>query len=259
MKIPTGCYVLYQPKYKTPSVFDLHERGMFRTKPFVTSDRGARLLINKNLQISIQYLFLTEKQTVKDGVTYACICEHGIIPLNSDLKLNPEERLSAQEFQDEITRVYEEWYKSYIPLQKDGTPDREELKKKLSASFSERKKAEREELKHKNSQWVEPMIPRMLFDFTHGLYERVGASLYSDYKARGGDDTEQNLLRKIQLFNSVYDTGNPESLSKPDGSKWGSEDEIWDCWAAFAGSESEAERVCQTMDAVFRPIYKEFN
>jgi len=114
-------------------------------------------------------------------------------------------------------------------------------------------------LKRKNSQWVEPMIPRMLFDFTHGLYERVGDSLYSDYRSRGGDDTEENLIRKIQLFNTVYDTGIPESLSKPDGSKWENEDEIWDCWAAFAGSESEAERVCQTMDAVFRPLSKEFN
>jgi|GEM_PF-2545641 len=27
MKVPKGWFLLYPPKYRTPSVFDLHERG----------------------------------------------------------------------------------------------------------------------------------------------------------------------------------------------------------------------------------------
>jgi hypothetical protein len=28
MRLPEGFYVLHQPKYRTPNVFDLHDRGM---------------------------------------------------------------------------------------------------------------------------------------------------------------------------------------------------------------------------------------
>jgi hypothetical protein len=46
--------------------------------------------------------------------------------------------------------------------------------------------------------------------------------------------------------------------SKPDGNQWTSEDEMWDCRIAFAGSEPEDKRVCQTMEAVFRLLSEEF-
>ena len=41
---------------------------------------------------------------------------------------------------------------------------------------------------------------------------------------------------------------------KPDGNRWQSEDDVWDCWIAYAGSETEARRVCQSMEAVLRPL-----
>jgi len=37
--------------------------------------------------------------------------------------------------------------------------------------------------------------------------------------------------------------------------KYKKDDEIWDCWIAYSGSESEAELVCKSMEAVFHPLY----
>lgn len=86
------------------------------------------------------------------------------------------------------------------------------------------------------------------------LYRLVAGELYPDYRARGGEDVEDGLIRKIQLFSRIYNSDEPDNLLKPDGNRWQSEDDVWDCWIAYAGSETEARRVCQSMEAVLRPL-----
>jgi hypothetical protein len=256
MTIPKGWFVLYQPKYKTPSVFDLHERGLFTSMPYVSRKSGAYLLINEDIQVSAYYRCIAEGHQVQGHIAYSYIVHKGIIRLTEDMTLNEEELagIGESDARDEIMRVCEEWYKSYIPLQADSTVDKAELDKKLKSSLNEGKKLFREELKRKNSGWIEPALGGMLWNFRHGLYGLVADDLYPDYRTRGGEDTEDGLIRKIQLFDRIYDSDDPDNLLKPDGKRWQSDDEIWDCWIAYSGSESEARRVCQSMEAVYRPL-----
>jgi hypothetical protein len=73
----------------------------------------------------------------------------------------------------------------------------------------------------------------------------------------GGTNAEKELIKRIILFQRVYDCDERDLMRKPNGETWKSEDEIWECWTGFAGSEEEAKRVCRTMEAVFRPLVKE--
>ena len=259
MKTPKGWFVLYQPDYKSPSVFDLHERGLFKTRPPVVESCGARLIVNEDLRIAVQYMHLTESNTVdqETGETYSYINSSGLINLTEMLALNKEELANNMidgNLRDEIVRVYEEWYKSYIPLTKDGKIDRAELENRLIACVKNGKRINREWLIERNNAWIQPPLPRMIHDFRYGLYERVSDRLYADYRERGGEDTEKEMIKKINLFARIYEG---EGFLKPDGTTWKSEDEIWDCWIAFSGSESEAKRICLTIKAVLLPLREE--
>jgi hypothetical protein len=97
-------------------------------------------------------------------------------------------------------------------------------------------------------------MPRLIGDFKNGLYLKVDDQLYHTYKEKGGEDTEDGLIRKMLLFYRIYETKGEQGLLKPNDQNWYSEDEIWDCWVAFSGSESEAKRVCATMNKVMRPL-----
>jgi len=254
--IPNGWFVLQQPKYKTPSVFDLHERGLFTSMPSVTRESGACLIINEDNQVGVYYKCVAQGHKVQENISYAYRVDLGILRLTADMKLDEKALADIGESgaREEILRVHGEWYKSYIPLQADGSLDNAELERKLNSSLSEGKKLYREELKRKNSRWIEPFLGRKIWDFRRVLYRLVAGELYPDYRARGGEDAEDGLIRKIQLFSRIYDSDDPDNLLKPDGNNWENEDEMWDCWIAYAGSESEAKRVCQSMEAVFRPL-----
>jgi len=256
MEIPKGWFLLHLPKYKTPSVFDLHERGLFMFLPYVSRKSAACLIINEDSHVSMYYRYITEGHTVQGNIAYAYMVHKGIVRLTADMKLNEEELagIGESETKEEILRVYEEWQKAYIPLQADGTPDKAELGKKLKASLNEGKKLLREEVRKRNTDWVEPALTRMIGDFRLRLYDWVSGELYPDYRVRGGEDTEEGLIKKIQLFNRICESSDPENLLKPDGNRWQSKDEIWDCWVGYTGSETEAERICQTMEAVFAPL-----
>lgn len=105
-----------------------------------------------------------------------------------------------------------------------------------------------------NIGWVKPFIPRMIHDFRYGVYQRAGEEFYTDYRQRGGQETEEGLIKGINIFARIYES---EGLLKPNGDRWQSEDELWDCWVAFLGSEPEAERICSTMENVLPPLEKQ--
>jgi hypothetical protein len=73
----------------------------------------------------------------------------------------------------------------------------------------------------------------------------------------GGTGAETELIKRIILFQRVYDCNKQDLMRKPDGGIWKSEDEVWECWIGFAGSEEEAKKVCRTMETVFRPLVNE--
>jgi hypothetical protein len=149
--------------------------------------------------------------------------------------------------------AFNEWHGNFIPMQ-EGTLNHEELSQKLINVVGECRERIRKELVRKNQQWVLSNIPRRVHDFKYGLYNHVKEKLYQEYQENGGEDSEPNLIKKIALFNRVLENCNQKDLKKPDGNSWRNEDEIWQCWIGFAGSESEAHRVCRTMDAVFSDL-----
>lgn len=264
MKIPDGFYVLFQPKYKTPSIFDLHESGQFKVRPAVTKEHGFRLIVNEEFQIKIQYLHIVEQNGVDEntGIGYNHVNKEIFIDLMENLTLDKEKLVGSvpdDDIRDEILQIHKEWYDSYIPLDQNGEIDRIVLGKKLAASINEGQEIIKKELIRKNNSWIQAALPRLIHDFNHGLYQRMSDRLYPDYTSGGGEDTEKGLIKKINLFNRIYESEDIEALLKPNGSTWQNEDEIWNCWVAFAGSESEAKRICSTMATIFRPVSEELS
>ncbi len=65
MEIPKGQFVLYQPKYRTPSIFDLHEGGLFKFLPYISCKSGACLLIAENRQVSLHYRYSFHRHNLR--------------------------------------------------------------------------------------------------------------------------------------------------------------------------------------------------
>lgn len=261
MKIPEGCFVIYQPRYTVPCVFDLNERGTFSGCPFVTAAWGFRVLADADFHVRIQFARLVHRPGMDSqyGKPYNWMVEEELLDLDEQLAPDPEavaRAITDSEIRLALMDEFNEWHGNFIPM-KEGTVDRDELNRKLANAVEESKERIRKDLVRKNRQWVLSRIPRRVHDFKYGLYKHVKERLYQEYQNNGGEDSEQNLVKKIALFNRVLENCSREDLSKPDGNAWKNEDEIWQCWIGFAGSEGEAHRVCRTMDAVFRDLQLE--
>lgn len=260
--IPEGFFVIHQPKHKIPAVFDLNERGLFKTRPYVTKEYAYRVITSDDLSVKLQFFCLKEK-AVNDPTTgerYSFFVEETLIDLDEELKLKSADSatpVANQSVLDEILAAHDEWSNAYIPLNGKKKTDKEGLKKKLLTSIAECKEVIRKELVRKNSAWVNAAMPRLIQDFLRGLYPWVEDHLYEQYGQMGGTDAEKELIKRIILFQRVYACDKQDLMRKPNGETWKSEDEIWECWTGFAGSEEEAKRVCRTMEAVFRPLVKE--
>ena len=190
------------------------------------------------------------------GKPYNWMVEDVLLNLDDRLAPDPEavtRKISDSEVRSALMEAFNEWHGNFIPMQ-DGTVDHEALSQKLINAVGEGRERIRKELVRKNQQWVLSNIPRRIHDFKYGLYNHVKEKLYQEYQDIGGEDSEPNLIKKIALFNRVLENCNQKDLKKPDGNSWRNEDEIWQCWIGFAGSESEAHRVCKTMDAVFTDL-----
>ncbi|MFH0727732.1 MAG: hypothetical protein V2B19_15495 [Pseudomonadota bacterium] len=262
MIIPAGFCVIYQPKYRTPSVFDLHDRGMFKSRPPLTRDWGYRILADEELTLTLQFVQLVEKSAVEPqtGAPYAWRAVTALIDLDQDLMVASEAFstfVPDDEIRGDIVAAHEEWRQAYVPIKDDGRIDRDALAKKLTSSIAERKAMIRKELAQRNLEWINAAMPRLVQNFYRGLHARVADALYPKYRQEGGEDNEDGLIKKMMLFNRVYETVPSDDLLRPDGGKWKREDDIWDCWVGFTGSETEARRVCRTMEAVFHPLIKE--
>ena len=254
MSIPKGWHVLYRPKYGCPSIFDLNERGLFRNKPKITRDFGACLIIDPEKQIKAYYAYLAEGGGEQGGTRYDYQVMDGVASLDEDLKLDSDElsKISSQDMVREIEKVHEEWFQAFVPADSDGKIDKKNLAAKLDAALEDRKKAHREYLVRKNGKWIYPYLPRLAHEFKRVVYPLVWDSLYDEYKKRGGENSENDLIQKISIFDRIYGSDPEQELEKPEGDKWSDENEMWDCWVGGAKSEAEAKRICATLETVLR-------
>lgn len=252
-----GWFILFQPRYRIPSVFDLHSRGLFSDKPSVTQSYGARLLVNDRLQVALEYRLLKEKRGVSNGVLHAWATEQGILVLQDDMSLDCSavaEVVGNDAAGREINKIYEQFCKDYMHVDSDRRIDIPALERKLLASLSEAKRLIREELKLKNGKWVASRVPALSGQFFRWQEGKVAEDLFDAYLAQGGVESESTLITKVAQFYTISDTKTSDGLERFDGGKWTSEDEIWECWVGFAGSEDEARRIVQAMEKVFRSV-----
>jgi hypothetical protein len=225
----------------------------------VTKDFGFRVIVNSEFETKLQFVQLLYHQGIdaETGQKYSFITKQTFIDMRSDLELDMSkiaQKISKETIRTEVIETHQKWYDAFIPKDSAGEIDQIELERKIKTAIIEDKKRNGEELIRKNKSWIEPAIPRLINDFKKGLYLKVDHQLYDTYKEKGGEDTEDGLIRKMLLFYRIYETKDNQDLLKPDDRNWHSEDEIWDCWVAFSGSEFEAKRVCATMNTVMRPL-----
>ena len=257
MKIPEGFFIIYQPKYRVPSVFDLHSRGLFKTRPFVTEEEGFRVLGDQWAQVKLQCAWLTEERRPdgRSGRAWEFVVEERLVDLDLGLVPDPkalEEAVPEKAFRDKILTGLDEWRPGYLP-QKGENHDRE-LKEKISSSVREHKARLRLELVHKNHSWIMAGLPKRLQNFRRYLYPAVSDRLFSTYQKFGGQSDEISMVRHLVLFSHIFDHEETD-LFAPHG--WGgfqAKDHAWECWSGFTGSEEESRRLCSTMDEVFRPL-----
>lgn len=259
MKIPDGHYLLYQPKYRTPCVFDLHPRGMFLSSPPLLKPFGYRLLVNGQHQVQLQVAWLAARDAIDPQTNQRCpwVLEKALLALNADLTMDPAalgEAVGEETICHEIARNHGKWREGYVPVAANGSVDRDALARKLDGSIRDARDATHQRLLEKNRPWIDAALPRLVFDFRHGLYSLVDDRLYPEYCGRGGQGSEAELFRKIMGFYRICEHEGDDRLLRPDGNRWNGEDEIKACWIGFAGSEEEARRVVETMQAVIRPL-----
>ena len=252
MQLPKGFYVLHQPKYRTPSVFDLNDRGRFNRRPPLSVNAGFRLLVNAARHVMMQCAFLV---TPGGGSTYQL--QEMTVALSNTLDL--DEKAFARQVPDAmaakaIITDFRQWRDGFLGNLEDSGTEQEALAAKLGRVYTECQSSYCRELARRNSDWVNAALPRLLFDFRRTLLPDLEGRLLPVYQEKDGEDTEDDLVRKIMLFYRVLDNCASGDLVKPNGHRWQDEDEIWDCWVGFAGSEAEAQRICQTLETVLHPM-----
>jgi hypothetical protein len=263
MILPDGFFVIHQPKQRIPGVFDLHKRGRFKTRPFVTRNWDYRVIASTDLVIRLQYAHVIEKKNIdpETRIPYNFLVRESLIDLDENLE--PDTKILSKHIPDKtirktITAAHAEWRNAYVPMTDGARTDRQDLEKKIRASITESREVRSRQMADKNRDWVMAALPRLIQNFTYGVYIHVREELNAHYRQLGGESDENQLFRKISLFFRVYENNGDNLLQKPDNSLWENEDEIWECWAGFAGSETEAKRVWRTMEAVFRPLAQKY-
>lgn len=258
MKTPRGWFVLYQPEYANPNVFNLHESGRFKHRPPIRQECGARLLVSEDLRLAVQYMHIVDEKFTDEatGALYSCTNRHGLVELKPDRALDLS-GLEGDAIDDrtrkEIERAYSEWFSS-LPQTSDGHMDVEAINRASIAAMEKGQRLCREWFIKSNMSWIQPFLPRMIQDFRNGIYERAADALYAEYRQKGGEKPESDFIKKVNLFARIYES---EGLLKPDGNTWQSEDELWDCWVAFSGSEPEAKRLCSTLASILPALREE--
>ena len=257
MKIPQGFFVIHQPKYRVPSVFDLHPRGLFKTRPFVTESSGFRVLGDRWAQTKLQCAWLIEARRPdrKSGRAWEFAVEETLLDLDQRLQPEPgelEKAVSDKALRDKILAGLDEWRQGYLPPKGDSYAA--ELNAKISASITDHKAKLRSELVHKNHNWIMAGLPRRLQNFRRYLYPDVRDHLYSTYQQLGGESDEARMIRHLVLFLHIFDHEETELFNLHHWGGFQPEDHAWECWSGFTGSEEESRRLCSTMDQVFSPL-----
>ncbi|WDP91349.1 MAG: hypothetical protein HUN04_17250 [Desulfobacter sp.] len=254
MEIPQGFFIIYQPKYRVPSVFDLHHRGLFKNRPFVTQDFGFRVIADASARARLQCAWIVKERTDNEsGTAWDYTVKTVFLDLDKDLSLPPAKLADALEDDTMAQKIGEDlaaWRTGYLP---DNNSTRD-LEKKILTAIEDHKGQLRKALVHKNHDWIMAGLARRLQNFRFYLYPRVRETLMTTYRDMGGESDEARLIRHIVLFSHIFDHDRTPLFKRLGSGEFAPDDQAWECWIGFTGSEDESRRLCRTMEAVFNPL-----
>ena len=255
MKTPNGYFVIYKPQYRTPSVLDLHSRGLFKQRPTLTAPFGFQVLANPEFSLKLQCAWLEEKQfRDEDGQTWHFVLETRLFDLDNNLEADAaalKNKISHPEYLKTLEEEYGQWREAYL------AKEEKDLENKISASIKDNKKQLWARLASMNHDWVMATLPRRLQIFKDHIYHLVKESLFSSYQDLGGKLEEKQLIRMIVIFNHIFDNDQTPLFQRITCGAFDPEDQAWECWIGFVGSEEEALRIFNTMDTVLGPVAQE--
>ena len=250
-------YLIVEPKYRIPHVFNLNKNCRFKGLPSITRRVGARIIANKELEVSIEYRYLVDTPTVHEGQHYTHMTQQGLIALSSEYSLDMstiDREVKDSETRQEIISMHKKWTEEWLPVKTDGGIDLEAIQEKVAGAIHEAKKKLWREIKKRNEQWVNARLPLIRLGIAGWPEsELISEDLYETYERLGGKDDKAGLMKKVAQFYTISFTTEPDGLQRLDGNTWQDEDEIWDCWLGFMGDESEAGMVFEAMMQVFKP------
>jgi len=250
-------HLIVEPKYRVPSVLNLHNFGRFNGAPFVTTRAGACIVANELCNVAVAYKYLTEAPNVYEGKRYTHMTEHGRIILSPDYAIDlslVDREVEDIETRTEIASAYKSWTGDWLPTSEDGRIDLDSSRKKVTGALREAKKKLRAELKRKNESWINARLPAIRQNFARWPEGPIIAEdLFKTFEKMGGIGNESGLMKKIAQFYTICFTTKPDGLERLDGNTWQNEDEIWSCWLGFMEDETEANVVFQAMEQVFKP------
>ncbi len=256
MRIPQGFFVIYQPKYQVPSVFDLHPRGLFKVRPGVCAPFGLRVLADEHGNTKVQCAWLEKDQTRDDnGQIWDFGLKIELLDLDDHLELDSArlgEHIPDKAFIDALEQALSQWREAYLP--KEGNTFVQDLKNKIKASVKEQKDRLYSRLSTINHDWVMARLPKRLQVFRTYIYPLVRDTLFRAYQDQGGKFDESRLVRLVVMFDCIFEHEQTDLFARIEHAGLDKENQAWDCWAGFVGSEDEAQRIHGVMEAVFRPL-----
>ncbi len=192
---------------------------------------------------------------MSEGRSYRYKTNQGIIKLGSGADLDMTLLCKMVDDADarlEVSRIYAQWCEQYLPKTDDNILDVAALKTKLLSSLEDSKKKIRRELKRQNGSYVVARVPALVGFFFRWQDGALSNEAFDAYCSQGGEEPVNSFIQKVAEFYTICDTKEPGGLERNDGKYWQSDDEIWECWISFAGSEEEANRVCQSLEIVLK-------
>jgi len=135
MPMPNGYYPIYHPLYKIPGVFDLHKRGRFKDRPFVTRNWDYRVIADLEGKAALFVVKLVEEDNMDPDtrIPYRFRIRETLLDLDENLGFKPEDLEACMldtDIQESMTTAYTEWRNAYVPIE-DNQTDIPALEKKI--------------------------------------------------------------------------------------------------------------------------------
>ncbi|MCA1788248.1 MAG: hypothetical protein LC657_19910, partial [Desulfobacteraceae bacterium] len=139
MPMPNEYYPIYHPPYKIPGMFDLHKRGRFKDRPFVTRAWDYQVIADLDGKAALFVVQLVEEDNMDPDtrIPYRFRVRETLLDLDENLAIKPEALAACMpdtDIQESLTAAYAEWRNAYVPVTEDNQTDMPALEQKIRAA-----------------------------------------------------------------------------------------------------------------------------